>query len=104
MWCHYRFSWISSKLRLDKKFDTPLNYLLDGLGTLLFLLIVPLLIHHYAGKNLAGQGLPLVLHAQTGDGVNNFGGAATACLVDLFVVHDVMYILDGATGIITANS
>ncbi len=58
----------------------------------------------YAGKNLAGQGLPLVLHAQTGDGVNNFGGAATACLVDLFVVHDVMYILDGATGIITANS
>lgn len=58
----------------------------------------------YAGKNLAGQGLPLVLHAQTGDGANNFGGAATACLVDVFVVHDVMYILDGATGVITANS
>lgn len=58
----------------------------------------------YAGKNLAGQGLPLVLHAQTGDGANNFGGAATACLVDLFVVHDVMFILDGATGVITANS
>ena len=58
----------------------------------------------YAGKNLAGQGLPLVLHAQTGDGANNFGGAATACLVDLFVVHDVMYVLDGATGVITANS
>jgi len=58
----------------------------------------------YAGKNLAGQGLPLVLHAQTGDGANNFGGVATACLVDVFVVHDVMYILDGATGVITANS
>jgi hypothetical protein len=58
----------------------------------------------YAGKNLAGQGLPLVLHAQTGDGANNFGGAATACLVDIFVVHDVMYVLDGATGVITANS
>ena len=58
----------------------------------------------YAGKNLAGQGLPLVLHAQTGDGANNFGGAATACLVDLFVVHDVMFVLDGATGVITANS
>ena len=58
----------------------------------------------YAGKNLAGQGLPLVLHAQTGNGVNNFNGAATACLVDLFVVHDVMYVLDGATGVITANS
>ena len=58
----------------------------------------------YAGKNLAGQGLPLVLHAQTGDGANNFGGVATACLVDIFVVHDVMYVLDGATGVITANS
>jgi len=58
----------------------------------------------YAGKNLAGQGLPLVLHCQTGDGANNFGGAATACLVDLFVVHDVMFVLDGATGVITANS
>ena len=58
----------------------------------------------YAGKNLAGQGLPLVLHAQTGDGANNFGGSATACLVDVFVKHDVMFVLDGATGVITANS
>jgi hypothetical protein len=58
----------------------------------------------YAGKNLAGQGLPLVLHAQTGVGANNFGDAATACLVDLFVVHDVMYVMDGATGVINANS
>ena len=58
----------------------------------------------YAGKNLAGQGLPLVLHAQTGDGANNFAGAATACLVDLFVVHDVMYVMDGSTGVINANS
>jgi hypothetical protein len=58
----------------------------------------------YAGKNLAGQGLPLVLHAQTGDGANNFGDAATACLVDLFVVHDVMFVMDGATGVINANS
>ena len=51
--------YFKSSLRLDKKFDTPLNYLLDGLGTLLFLLIVPLLIHHYAGKNLA---LNAILH------------------------------------------
>ena len=58
----------------------------------------------YAGKNLAGQGLPLVLHAQTGDGANNFGDAATACLVDLFVVHDIMFVMDGATGVINANS
>jgi len=58
----------------------------------------------YAGKNLAGQGLPLVLHAQTGDGANNFGDSATACLVDLFVVHDVMYVLDGATGVMSSMS
>ena len=58
----------------------------------------------YAGKNLAGQGLPLVLHAQTGDGAQNFGGVNTACLVDTFVIHDTMFILDGATGVITANS
>ena len=58
----------------------------------------------YAGKNLAGQGLPLVLHAQTGDGAQNFGGVNTACLVDTFVLHDTMFILDGATGVISANS
>ena len=58
----------------------------------------------YAGKNLAGQGLPLVLHAQTGDGAQNFGDVSTACLVDTFVIHDTMFILDGATGVISANS
>lgn len=53
----------------------------------------------YAGKNLAGAGLPLVLHAQTGDGAN-----ATSCLCDLYVVHDVMFNLEGQTGVIQAMS
>ena len=54
----------------------------------------------YAGKNLAGQGLPLVLHCQTGAGDNE----NTASLCDMYVIHDVMFILDGASGVITANS
>lgn len=54
----------------------------------------------YAGKNLAGQGLPLVLHATTGDGDN----VNSASLCDCYVIHDTMFILDGASGVITANS
>ncbi len=54
----------------------------------------------YAGKNLAGQGLPLVLHCTTGDGDN----VNSASLCDCYVVHDTMFILDGASGVITANS
>tara|TARA_R100001079_G_scaffold61439_2_gene31618 strand:- start:317 stop:1678 length:1362 start_codon:yes stop_codon:yes gene_type:complete len=55
----------------------------------------------FAGKNLAGQGLPLVFHAQTGaGGIQNSG----AVLCDLYVIHDVVYVLDGMTGVISANS
>jgi hypothetical protein len=54
----------------------------------------------YAGRNLSGQGLPLVLHCQTGDGANN----ADAVLLDCYVIHDTMFMLDGATGVIQANS
>ena len=55
----------------------------------------------FAGKNLAGQGLPLVFHAQTGaGGIQNSG----AVLCDLYVIHDVVYVLDGMTGVLTANS
>ena len=57
----------------------------------------------FAGKNLAGQGLPLVFHAQTGSkGIQNQAGGAVLC--DLYVIHDVVYVLDGMTGVITANS
>ena len=54
----------------------------------------------FAGRNLAGQGLPLVFHAQTGaGGIQNTG----AVLADLYVIHDVVYVLSG-DGIMTANS
>tara|TARA_R110000796_G_scaffold122070_1_gene236369 strand:- start:886 stop:2274 length:1389 start_codon:yes stop_codon:yes gene_type:complete len=56
----------------------------------------------FAGKNLAGQGLPLVYHAQ----VSNTKGAQSlgALQLDLYVIHDVVYVLDGTTGVLTANS
>ena len=56
----------------------------------------------YAGKNLASQGLPLVLHTKINStkGITGTG----AVLVDLFVIFDVMYVLDGVNGVITANS
>ncbi len=56
----------------------------------------------YAGKNLASQGLPLVLHTQIGStkGITGTG----AVLVDCYVLHDVMYVLDGMNGVIAANS
>ena len=56
-----------------------------------------------AGKNLAGQGLPLVGHFNIGTlGAQNVAGAAA--LADMYVIHDVMYRLDGATGVMTASS
>ncbi len=56
-----------------------------------------------SGMNLAGQGLPLVLHLNSGgDG----GRASTdgALIADLFVVHDVIYTLDGVSGTLSASS
>ena len=56
-----------------------------------------------AGKNLAGQGLPLVLHSQLGtQGAQNVVGAAV--LADLYVIHDIIFKLDGTTGVLTASS
>jgi len=56
----------------------------------------------YAGKNLASQGLPLVLHTK----ITSAGGitGTGAVLVDLYCIHDVMYVLDGMNGVIAANS
>ena len=54
----------------------------------------------YAGKNLAGQGLPLVLHAQTGTGIQS----VSAAIVDTFVIHDQMFVLEGQTGVMSVNS
>ena len=55
----------------------------------------------FAGKNLAGQGLPLVFHANVlATGAQDI----SALLADLYCIHDVVYVLDGMTGVITANS
>lgn len=55
----------------------------------------------FAGKNLAGQGLPLVFHANC---LATGAQDGEALLCDLYVIHDVVYVLDGMTGVITANS
>jgi hypothetical protein len=56
----------------------------------------------FAGKNLAGQGLPLVYHAQVGGTEGAQANGALQC--DLYVIHDVVYVLDGVTGTLSANS
>ena len=55
----------------------------------------------FSGKNLAGQGLPLVFHANCLATGAQDGGAL---LCDLYVIHDIVFVLDGMTGVITANS
>ncbi len=56
-----------------------------------------------SGMNLAGQGLPLVLYLNCGGGATR---AATvgALLADLYVVHDVIFTLDGVSGTLSASS
>ena len=56
-----------------------------------------------SGKNLAGQGLPLVLEANLGTGTANIASSADV-LVDCYLLHDVVYSLDGMSGNITANA
>tara|TARA_R100001463_G_scaffold27815_2_gene64239 strand:+ start:1755 stop:3137 length:1383 start_codon:yes stop_codon:yes gene_type:complete len=56
-----------------------------------------------SGMNLAGQGLPLVLHLNCGAG----GARAStvgALLADLYIVHDVIFTLDGVSGTMSASS
>jgi len=58
-----------------------------------------------SGKNLSGQGLPLVFQAQLGA----IGGTANAAkaadiLVDQFLLYDVVYSLDGITGTLSSNA
>jgi hypothetical protein len=60
-----------------------------------------------SGKNLANQGLPLVFEATLGasgsSGANN-QASASDCIADVFLLHDVVYSLDGVSGNITANA
>ena len=56
-----------------------------------------------SGKNLANQGLPLVFEANLGSGSANMAASADV-LVDCFLLHDVVYSLNGIDGNITANA
>jgi hypothetical protein len=56
-----------------------------------------------SGKNLANQGLPLVMEANLGSSTANQAASADI-LVDCFLLHDVVYSLDGVSGNITANA
>jgi hypothetical protein len=54
-----------------------------------------------AGKNLAGQGLPLVLYCQTAATKAQSIGAV---LADLYIMHDIVFKLDGVSGTLSASS
>ena len=56
-----------------------------------------------SGKNLANQGLPLVFEATLGSSSANQASSADVA-VDCFLLHDVVYSLDGVSGNITANA
>lgn len=56
-----------------------------------------------SGKNLSNQGLPLVFEATLGASTANQAASADV-LVDCFLLHDVVYSLDGVSGNITANA
>lgn len=56
-----------------------------------------------SGKNLAGQGLPLVFECTLPTGNTNIASSA-AVLCDQFLLYDVVYTLDGVSGTITANA
>ena len=56
-----------------------------------------------SGKNLANQGLPLVFEATLGSSATN-GAHSNDIQVDCFLLHDVVYSLDGVSGNITANA
>ena len=91
---------LDTALPVSIYYRTPAEDYLGKNSKCLFCLDLESYNASYAGKNLAGQGLPLVLHCLTGAGSQVIGSS----LVDCFVIHDVMYILEGQTGVINANS
>ena len=54
-----------------------------------------------SGKNMASQGLPLVLNAQTGAGAAQ---SISAALLDTYIVFDTLYTLDGVSGTLMASN
>ena len=60
-----------------------------------------------SGKNMAGQGLPIVFNATLGsssDAQVNVTTGGNSVLVDCFLLYDVIYTLDGVSGTISASS
>jgi len=56
-----------------------------------------------SGMNLAGQGLPLVLYLNCGATAQR-ASTVGALLADLYIVHDVIFTLDGVSGTLSASS
>ena len=56
-----------------------------------------------SGKNLANQGLPLVLEI-TCPNTNENAAKTDAVICDQFLMYDVVYSLDGVSGTLTANA
>jgi len=54
-----------------------------------------------SGKNMASQGLPLVLNAQTGAGAAQ---SVSAALLDTYIIFDTLYTLDGVSGTLMASN
>jgi len=54
-----------------------------------------------SGKNMASQGLPLVLNCQTGAGAAQ---SISAALLDTYIVFDTLYTLDGVSGTLMASN
>jgi len=57
-----------------------------------------------SGKNLANQGLPLVFEANLGSADSANQAKTADILVDCYLLHDVVYSLDGVSGNISANA
>jgi len=54
-----------------------------------------------SGKNMASQGLPLVLNCQTGAGAAQ---SISAALLDTYIVFDTLYTLDGVSGTLMSSN
>jgi len=56
-----------------------------------------------SGYNLSGNGLPIVWNALGGAGTAN-ANVDSSCILSLYVIHDVMFSIDGISGTMSASS
>lgn len=56
-----------------------------------------------SGYNLSGNGLPIVWNALGGSGTAN-ASTSDACILSMYVIHDVMISIDGISGTMSASS